>query len=341
MSSAQVGALLRHIRQLAAIRSDEQASDQQLLERFATLRDEAAFAALLQRHGSMVLGVCRSVLRHQHDAEDAFQAVFLVLAQKADSIHRREAVSGWLYRVAYRLAVRAKVSASRRRVHEQRVAALPTADPVPDMSLRELRDVLNEELRRLPEQYRAPLVLCALEEKSLEEAARLLGWSKGAVKGRLQRGRERLRQRLHRRGLDVSAGLLTVALWAGSASAQVPESLAASTLRAALHLVAGERLMAGAVSANVAALVQGATPTMCFGKIKVAIILVLAVGLSVVGLGTLYHRDLTAQQAGAAPEPTAKPAAPVEKAAKDSLTIRGRVPSPNWIRPFRTTPGTT
>src|SRR5689334_482411 len=137
MSSAQVGAILRHIHRLVAIRSDEQASDRQLLERFAAQRDETAFAALLQRHGRMVLGVCQSVLHNRHDAEDAFQAAFLVLARKAGSIHWRESVSGWLYRVAYHLAVRARASASRRRIHESRAAATPPADPVLDMSLRE------------------------------------------------------------------------------------------------------------------------------------------------------------------------------------------------------------
>jgi RNA polymerase sigma factor (sigma-70 family) len=255
MSSAQVGAILRHIRRLAASCGDEQASDRQLLERFANQRDESAFAALLKRHGRMVLGVCGSVLRNRHDAEDACQAAFLVLARKAGSIHWRESVSGWLYRVAYHLAVKARASASRRRIHEQRAVTMPPADPMLDMSLRELRTVLNEELQRLPDVYRAPVVLCCLEEKSLEEAARLLGWTKGTVKGRLQRGRERLRQRLRRRGLDVSAGLLAVALSTSSASTQIPATLAAATLRAAIRVAADERLAATTVSAHVAVLV--------------------------------------------------------------------------------------
>src|SRR5215831_5698177 len=141
MSSTQVGAVLRHIRQLATTRHDHEVPDRQLLERFAAHRDEAAFAALLKRHGPMVLGVCRSVLHDWHDAEDAFQAAFLILARKAGSIHRREPVSAWLYRVAYHLAVKAQAGAARRRIHEQRAAAMPSADPVLDMSLRELRNV--------------------------------------------------------------------------------------------------------------------------------------------------------------------------------------------------------
>src|SRR5947208_8379168 len=154
MSSAQIGAVLRYIRKLATARPDHE-----LLDRFVRHRDEAAFAALLQRHGPMVLGVCRSVLHDLHDAEDAFQAAFLLLSQKAGSIHRREAVSGWLYRVAYHLAVRAKANAARRRVLEKRAVTMPSADPVLDMSLRELRAMLLEELEGLPEQYRGPLVL--------------------------------------------------------------------------------------------------------------------------------------------------------------------------------------
>src|SRR5262245_53768010 len=212
MSSVQVGTVLRHLRKLATDRKDHELPDHQLLERFAGCRDEAAFAALLHRHGPMVLGVCRSVLREPHDAEDAFQAAFLLLAQKAGSIHRREAVGGWLYRVAYRTALRARARAARRRVLEKRAVTMPSADPVLDMSLREVRGVLFEELEGLPEQYRAPLVLCGLEEKSLEEAARLLGRTKCAVKWRLQRGRELLRGRLRRRGLELPAGLFATAL---------------------------------------------------------------------------------------------------------------------------------
>src|SRR5262249_21171844 len=154
--------------------------------------------------------------------------------------------------------------------------------------------ILNEELQRLPEVYRAPVVLCCLEEKSLEEAARLLGWSKGAVKGRLQRGRERLRQRLRRRGLELSTGLIAVALSTSSVSALVPASLTASTLRAALQIAAGNEFTTGAVSAQVVALVQGASRTMFLSKFQVVTILVLAVGLSAAGLGALSYRGLSA-----------------------------------------------
>ena len=149
MNSAQVGAVLGYVHKLAAARKDEDLPDHQLLERFAAHRDEAAFAALLRRHGPMVLGVCRSVLHNWHDAEDAFQATFLVLARKANSIHRRETVSSWLHRVAYHLAVDAQASAARRRVFEKRAVTMPPADPLLDLSLGELCRVLNEELQQL------------------------------------------------------------------------------------------------------------------------------------------------------------------------------------------------
>ncbi len=333
MSSTQIDPLLRFIRQLAVGRIDNELPDHRLLERFATARDEAAFAALLRRHGPMVLRVCQSVLHNLHDSEDVFQAAFLVLARKAGSIQRREAVSGWLYRVAYHLAVKAQANAVRRKNHEKRAAVVPSAEPLLDMSLRELQGVLHEEIQRLPEQYRAPLLLCGLEDRSLEEAAHLLGWSKGCVKGRLHRGREQLRARLRRRGLDLSAGLLAAALATNSISAQLPATLTASTLRAALQIGAGRGLAAGAVSANVAALVQGAMPTMFFSKLKIVTLVVLATSICAAGLGAIARRELTDQpadppskQAIKTPDsPQIETAGPVQKTAKDSITVGGRV----------------
>jgi RNA polymerase sigma factor (sigma-70 family) len=280
----------------------------------------------------MVLGVCQSVLHNLHDAEDAFQAAFLVLAQKAGSIHRREAVCGWLHRVAYHLAVDAQASAARRRVHEQRAAIMPPADPLLDMSLRELRGIVNEELQRLPEQFRAPLVLCGLEEKTVEEAARLLGWTKGTVKGRLQRGREQLRQRLRRRGLDVSAGLLAIAFATSSASARISTSLTAGTLRAALRIAAGEPLSAGVISAQVAALVQGANAIMFTNKAKVVIVLLLALSAGVAGLAAVLAAN---PQEDAKPAKAAKPenhiATPTTARtdSKETIAVRGQVLDPD------------
>jgi RNA polymerase sigma factor (sigma-70 family) len=334
MSSAQVGVVLRQIRKLVDTQHDHEAADHLLLERFAHDRDEDAFATLLRRHGPMVLSVCRSILRDSHDAEDAFQAAFLLLAQKAGSIHRREAVSGWLYRVAYHTAVRAQANAARRRIVEKRAVTMSSADPVLDMSLREVRGILLEELDNLPEQYRAPLVLCGLEEKSREEAARLLGWSPGAVKGKLERGRELLRTRLRRRGLELSSGLCAVALALGSTS-RVSAALADSTLRAAVQ-VAGGSVVGSAVSAKVAALVQGVSKTMFHSKANIAIVLLLALSAATI-FGVVWHR---AEAAGQPSPQQAKvdkpgdkgdrplPAAKAKTEAEGALEVRGQVLNP-------------
>jgi RNA polymerase sigma factor (sigma-70 family) len=277
-------------------------------------------------------------LHNLHDAEDAFQATFLVLANKAGSIRRREAVGSWLHRVAYRLAVDAQADAARRKSFAKRAAALPSPDPVLDLTVRELRRVLNEELRRLPEEYRAPLVLCCLEEKTLEEAARLLGWTRGAVRGRLQRGRERLRARLRRRGLELPAGLSATALALSSASGRVSARLADSTLRAALKMAAGRGASAGVVSAEVAALVQGASQTMFTSKAKTATALVLAVSVAAGAFGVVRHRaraaDQLAPQQGQAEKPKAgenqQPrGAQPKPEAEGTVEVRGRVLGPD------------
>jgi RNA polymerase sigma factor (sigma-70 family) len=345
MSSAQVGAVLRYIRKLAVPESDEQLPDGQLLERFATHRDQAAYATLMKRHGPMVLAVCRSVLHDPHDAEDAFQATFVVLAQKAGLIQRQQALSSWLYRVAYHLAMKAQARASRRRAQERKAAGTVSADPLFDMNLRELREVLFEELQLLPEKYRAPLVLCYLEEKTQDEAARVLGWTKGAVKGRLERGRDRLRARLARRGLELSLGLFVTGLAQNSASATIPAQLADSTLKAGLALAtAGSgdpcRALAaeGIISSEVAALIQGAKHTMITGKLKIAIAVLLAVTAGATGLGALRHNLLADNEAETKPiqvqrqeaeqgqAPSAKPEAP---AVAESLRVHGRVLDPD------------
>jgi RNA polymerase sigma factor (sigma-70 family) len=342
MSSAQVGIVLGYLRKLAVVGKDEDLPDHQLLERVAVRRDEAAFAALLKRHGPMVLGVCQSVLHNLHDAEDAFQAAFLVLARKAGSIHRREAVSSWLHRVAYHLAVKAQANSARRKVLEQRAVVMPPADPVLDMSLRELRGVLNEELQQLPEAYRAPVVLCCLEEKSLEEAARLLGWSKWTVKGRLQRGRERLRARLRRRGLELSAGLFATALATSSTSAQVPAALSASTLKAALRLAAGKEPAVGVVSPKVAALIQGATTTLFDSKARIATVLLLATSLAATAFGMARLGASAADQPAPEPGQAAKPegngpvSAPASRPkpeASEMIEVSGQVLDPEG-KPF-------
>jgi RNA polymerase sigma factor (sigma-70 family) len=233
-------------------------SDGQLLEMFVRRREESAFAALVRRHGPMVLSVCRRVLRHSQDAEDAFQATFLVLVEKAPRLRQPELLANWLYGVAYRTALHARQRAARRGAREREVAAMSSPLSETEIESRELRRVLDEELHRLPEKYRAPLVLCYLEGKTNEEAARVLGWPAGSMSHRLARGRELLRERLEARlaGLAV----LLPAIWLAEHLQPVVVSplLAKTTVQAAVALMGAKVAAAGAgiISASVRQLTE-------------------------------------------------------------------------------------
>jgi RNA polymerase sigma factor (sigma-70 family) len=205
MTVQHAGIVLRHVRQVLTVQESDRLPDRELLRRFAHRRDEAAFGGLVRRHGPMVAGVCRRVLCHRQDAEDAFQATFLVLARKAGARHWLPSVGPWLYRVAYRIALRARAQRSR---DCTAVLAVPAdQDPLAAAAARELSGALDEELSRLPSSCRAALVLCNLEGRSRDDAARVLGWSLGTLKRRLERARALLRSRLARRGFAPAAPL--------------------------------------------------------------------------------------------------------------------------------------
>jgi RNA polymerase sigma factor (sigma-70 family) len=275
--------LLHHIRHLAATHEAGRLTDRELLQRFTAQRDERAFATLFRRHGPMVLRVCRRVLPHGPDAEDVFQATFLVFARKAATLRWHESAAGWLHEVAYRLSRKAKTAAARRWAHETRAATRPAEhDPLAEVSLREARAVLDDELNRLAERYRAPLVLCYLEGATRDEAAQQLGWSVSTLKRRLERGRELLRVRLERRGLGLAAVLAAVAL-ATKTSGAVPPTLGASTLKAALLVAAGQTPAAGVVTPLAASLATGVWQTARAARLKVAAVLLT---LAVLGGGT-------------------------------------------------------
>jgi RNA polymerase sigma factor (sigma-70 family) len=232
MAASHTETLLHHICRLVATPAP---ADQELLQRFIEQRDGTAFAAVVERHGPMVLGVCRRILHHEQDAEDAFQATFLALARKAGSLRCRETVGNWLYRVASHVALKARTAAARRSAREARATAhAPAPNAVCEMTLREARELLDEELARLPERLRAPLVLCCLEGTTRDEAAGQLGWSLGTLKRRLVQARALLRSRLSRRGLTLSSAWLAVLLSPGSTTATVPAALAAAVVLAAL-----------------------------------------------------------------------------------------------------------
>jgi RNA polymerase sigma factor (sigma-70 family) len=278
MSGTSAGTLLRHVRELLAGRCA--APDAELLERFARRGDEAAFAALMQRHGPLVWGTVRRVLGREQDAEDAFQATFLVLARKARSVRQSGSVGSFLYGVAYRLAVRARADAARRGRHQRRAAEQAPAARPDDVTWRELREVLDAELARLPERYRAPLLLCYLEGQTQDEAARQLGWKKRTVKARLDHGRELLRRRLARRGLPLGAALAGPLLAGGEAPAAA--RLVAETARAAGPFTAGRR--PEGLRGPVLALAEGGVRSMILLKLRLALAGLLA--LVVLGGGT-------------------------------------------------------
>ncbi|MGH7170838.1 MAG: RNA polymerase sigma factor [Gemmataceae bacterium] len=236
----------------------EALSDEQLLEWFVLQRQEAAFAALVRGHGPMVLAVCRRVLRHTQDAEDAFQATFLVLTQKASRLRKPKLLANWLYGVAYRTALHARQRTVQRSAREREASSMFAPENGRQVDPSELRQLLDEELNRLPEQYRAPLVLCYLEGKTNEEAARLLGWPSGSISHRLARGRELLRERLVPRVATMSLLLSVVPLTEYLQPAAVPPMLAATTVQAATIAVVAKSAAAGAgiISASVRELME-------------------------------------------------------------------------------------
>jgi RNA polymerase sigma factor (sigma-70 family) len=283
-------------------------SDPELLERFTRTGDEAAFAALVRRHHPMVLGVCRRVLHHAQDAEDACQAVFLVLARKAASVRGREALAGWLYRVASRVATKARAA--------KRLSPAPEDLPGPDdtardVSWREALAVLDEELVRLPAAYRAALVLCYLEGRTQDEAARQLGWTVGTLRGQLERAREKLRARMLRRGVSLPAALFGVAL-GGAAT-----STASATVIA--RLVVGQR---PAVPARVAELAEEGARSMFTAKTKAGAALVFAAGVLAAALGV-------AAQPGGPPKDPPPAKAPTPPAVPAAKTDAGGDPLPD------------
>jgi RNA polymerase sigma factor (sigma-70 family) len=217
LANRQLGTIVRHIQKLVGPESVQGLTDGQLLKCFAASREEAAFTALMQRHGPLVLGVCRQVLHHEQDAEDAFQATFLVLARNAASIRKADSLASWLYGVAYRTSLKAKHYEARRRVHEH-AGRMPVQSPVTEAASRELQELLHEELHRLPKKLRAPFVLCCMEGQRRRDAARQLGWKLGTLSSRLAHTRERLKERLAGRGVTLGAVLGLTALSGGAVS---------------------------------------------------------------------------------------------------------------------------
>src|SRR5579884_4218405 len=208
MRSVTLQGVLQHLRKLTDPCRNRELSDRDLLERFRRCREEAAFTLLVQRHGTMVLNACRRILSNEQDAEDAFQATFLVLVRRAGTIRKETSLSSWLHIVATRIAHKARMRSAREPRVGQAFEPDIRDDPSDSVAAQELRAALDEEIARLPAKYRTPLVLCYLAEKTHEQAAGELGWPKSSVTARLAKARELLHKRLTRRGFTIPAGLL-------------------------------------------------------------------------------------------------------------------------------------
>jgi RNA polymerase sigma factor (sigma-70 family) len=281
--------VLRFIHTLAVGEHTARLADCQLLQRFLTSRDQVAFAAIVRRHGPMVLRVCRRMLHREHDAEDAFQATFLVLSRRAASVRNHESLASWLYGVAHHVATNLRRTLARRLAHERRAGVTPIPEPLATLAAWEAQEILYDEIARLPERYRAPLVLCCLEGQTRDEAAGQLGWPLSRLKHRLEQAREKLRKRLAARGLTVPVALAASVVCEQVVSAAIPAALLDSTVKASTIVTAGGGAVP-VVSAKAAALAEGVLQTMFLSKLKITTVLFLAVAVLIGGAGGLAYR---------------------------------------------------
>ena len=323
MPEVKATAGLRQLHTLFSVGTLGGLADQELLERFVSRRDEDAFATLVHRHAPMVLRVCHAVLRDSHDAEDASQATFLILARKGGSIRRQSSIGSWLFGVARRVAARARAERARQRELEQRGAEMAARRLDDGISAENWAEVYDE-LDRLPEKYRAAIVLCDLESLTQEEAAAQLRQPARTFRRRLAEGREMLRARLTRRGLIHAAGSLSSGLAPAATRGPVAIAWADTTVRAAMRVASGQATTL-VISARVAAWVEGVITTMFWTKLKVAMAFLLTLGLIGTGLG-LFARNLGEPSDGQSSQ-TQTPAQAVETVAvpTDPKQVVGRI----------------
>ncbi len=331
MAGVDLGIVLRRFRRLLDRPGYSTPTDAEVLGRFVAERDEAAFELLVWRHGPSVLSLCRRLLGREQDAEDAFQAAFLTLARRAHTIGRRQSVGSWLFKVAYRVALRARQRAGRAAVLS--LAGQPEpAREMPDPSDGEVRALLDEEVSRLPDKYRAAVVLCYLEGKTSTEAARELGCPRGTIDSRLAWARQRLRQRLLRRGVGLSvAGL--VAVLAPAAPAAVPAALVPATSRLALLFATRGAALAGLASAPAVQLAQGVLHAMFLTKLKGAAAVILAAAVVTTGSWGVFRTAAPAQEnsapaAEAADPPAAQPQPPNPEPDSESWVLETKLRAP-------------
>jgi RNA polymerase sigma factor (sigma-70 family) len=321
MTTGRQTPIFQQLRQAVLARDGAGLTDAELMTHFVARRDGAALEALIRRHGSMVWSVCRRVLSNEQDAEDAFQASFLVFVRKAATIRAREQVGNWLYGVAYRTALKARTTDARRRAKERRAAEMSQPQAEADAGWSELLPLLDQELNRLPDKYRAAIVLCELEGRPRKEAARQLGVPEGTLSSRLATGRRMLAKRLGRPGLALSVGALA------TASVVVPPTLLASTVKAVSLVGAGQATIAGVVSVRVASLAEGVVKAMLLSKLSVGAALLAVVVVLAAGAGGAAY---CAAAADPKPVPQTPPVAAVQAKERnvDKADVKGEEPPP-------------
>jgi RNA polymerase sigma factor (sigma-70 family) len=285
MSALRVHRIVRDLHTALAAQHIVELTEADLWERYVRQRDEQAFATIVRRHGPMVLAVCRRILRNEQDAEDAFQATFLVLVRRAAALRSPGTLASWLHGVARRTALEARATAARRRARE---AAAPVRAVMPDASPDELRPILDEELARLAEKYRIAVILCDLEDNTRKEAARQLGWAEGTVASRLARGRRILARRLARRGITAAVAV----------PACVSSALVSATVQGASCSAAHAR--------HIAVLAKGVLQAMTFTKLKTVATVVLIAGVLTFGVGAVGSWSRAMEPAAAQDKEAAK-----------------------------------
>jgi RNA polymerase sigma factor (sigma-70 family) len=328
MANQPLLGVLQNLRKVAAVHTDRELSDRELLDRFLTARDESAFTVLIERHGPMVLGVCRRSLPNLHDAEDACQATFLVLARKAASVRKKSSLGSWLHGVACRVAANLKRDQVRRKAREREVGAKAPMDPAAEVTWREVQTILDEELQRLPERYRTPMILCYLECMTRDEAAQQLGLSPTTLHGRLEHARGLLRDHLKKRGLTLPAVMSAAVLGESLAQAALTPTLVVSSTKAAVLLATGQTVTEGVVTNQVLALTQEVIKNMFLTKLKLASAALLCAGLMVAVIGgtldSLAAQDGSRTKTPAVEERTKAPQIQKPKEENEAFTAWGK-----------------
>ena len=289
MPRSDLNAVARYLRRAAGDPRAVELTDAQLLDRYVACQDQDAFGVLVRRHGSLVRSVCWNVLHHQHDADDAFQATFLVFAVKAARIRKATSIASWLHGVAFRIAMKTKKA--RKPQAEQQDFESPGADQATTAAaLGELQTIVDEELNDLAEKYRAPFILCCLEGKSRAEAAKELGWKEGTVSSRLVHARKQLQKQLTRRGIALTAALCAIEL--GRAVAAVGPSLRSRTVEAAVSFAVGKAVDGRLLSAQVATMAKGVLQGMLATKLITTAVFVLTAGLMASAVGMAFCANM-------------------------------------------------